>query len=69
TFDACGSHSTVEGRYHHHGTPGCFLEEVGARSGFWTPRSCYASSMRATTMSIVMSMTERRPMKGRRCCT
>ncbi|CAM9318962.1 unnamed protein product [Pylaiella littoralis] len=28
TFDACGSHSTVEGRYHHHGTPGCFLEQV-----------------------------------------
>ncbi|CAB1121367.1 unnamed protein product [Ectocarpus sp. CCAP 1310/34] len=27
TFDACASHSTTEGHYHTHGTPGCFMEQ------------------------------------------
>ncbi|CAM9564130.1 unnamed protein product [Ectocarpus fasciculatus] len=28
TFDACASHSTTEGHYHTHGTPGCLMEQV-----------------------------------------
>ncbi|CAM9944195.1 unnamed protein product [Ectocarpus sp. 13 AM-2016] len=28
TFDACTSHSTTEGQFHTHGTPGCLMEQV-----------------------------------------
>lgn len=34
TFDACASHSTTEGHYHTHGTPGCLMEQVGAWNVF-----------------------------------
>lgn len=28
TLDACGGHSTTEGWYHYHGTPGCLEEQI-----------------------------------------
>ncbi|CAN0037142.1 unnamed protein product [Ascophyllum nodosum] len=33
TLDACGGHSTVEGWYHYHGTPGCLEEQVMVGEG------------------------------------